>query len=433
MGLWQRLFGRKEAIDVTNPQHALLWFGGDTKAGTKVTFDTALQVSVVLGCLRVISEDVAKLPFKIFRALPNNRREPITSGPLYGLLTDRVQPWTSAFDFRRAMTARAALEGNAYAFIVRDGRGAITELQQIPPGRTRIEFDNALRPRYLVTNEQGGEQELAWDEVFHLRGFGTSPLAGMPIYDWAREAIGLAIVSEESQARFHRNGARPSGILSVEGTLGAEAAKALKAQFAEAYAGSMNAGKIPILDRKARFDQMAMSGVDAQHLETRKHQIEEICRAFRVHPIMVMQSDKAATFASAEAMFAAHKETTIAPWCEAWEAEINIKLIADRQTRVRHNLNALMRPNAKDRSEFYAKMITNGIMTGNEVRAEEDLPPLPGLDEPIQPLNMAPASGNTPEDEEDEDRGQVLPLSSVARLRQRVADKRGIYAPAKTK
>ena len=425
MGLWKRLLGRKTAIDVTNPQHALMFFGSDTKAGAKVNFDTALQVSVVLGCLRVISEDVAKLPLKLFRQQDNNRREPISSGPLYDVLTRSVQPWTSAFDFRRAMTARAALEGNAYAFIIRDGRGAVRELQQIPPGRTRIEFaDGTLEPSYVVTMDGSAERRFAWDEIFHLRGFSVSPLAGLPVYQWAREAIGLAIVAEESQARLHANGARPSGILSVEGTLGKEAATNLAKQFADAYAGSMQTGKVPILDRKAKFDPMTMTGVDAQHLETRKHQIEEICRAFRVQPIMVMQSDKAATFASAEAMFAAHRETTIAPWCETWEAELELKLAPTRDVRIRHDLVMLMRPNAKDRSEFYAKMVTNGLMTGNEIRAIEDLPPLPGLDEPIQPLNMAPA-GN---DQGGEEADNVVPISASARLARRVTQKRGIYA-----
>jgi HK97 family phage portal protein len=229
--------------------------------------------------------------------------------------------------------------------------------------------------------------------IWHIRGPSWNSAIGLNAVHQAREAIGLSMATEAAHSEFHKNGAKISGILSLEGALSGEQYERLTKWVAETSLGQDKSNKPLILDRSAKWTSNQMTGVDAQHIETRKHQIEEICRAFRVMPIMVGHADKTATYASAEQMFIAHVVHTLAPWYERIEQSANINLLSlkDQQQGfyTKFTPNALMRGSANDRSQFYSRALGSGgapaWMTQNEVRGLEELDPLAGGDELFKP------------------------------------------------
>jgi HK97 family phage portal protein len=242
--------------------------------------------------------------------------------------------------------------------------------------------------------------EFSPEDVFVLHGLQWDWVKSLNAVALARSAIGLAIATEKSQAAMHQNGLKPSGLYSVDGTLNKEQYEALTA-WVKTKGGVENAGNPLVLDRNAKWQQTSQTGVDAQHVETRRLQIEEICRGYGVFPIMVGHSDKSATFASSEAFFAAHVKHTLAPWHTAWTQRIDEMLLdgagplwAEFDTRY------LTAGAMKDRAQWARTMAEMGIYTRNEIRDEEGKDPLPGLDEPLTPMNMgqgSQANENEPE------------------------------------
>jgi HK97 family phage portal protein len=217
----------------------------------------------------------------------------------------------------------------------------------------------------------------------------------------AREAIGLSMAIEEQQAGFYRNGASVPGVLSMEGTLKDDQYKQLRGWLEQEHSGARNSGRPMIIDRSAKWLQMSMSSVDAQTAEQRRYQVEEICRAMRVMPIMVGHADKTATYASAEQMFLAHLVHTLSPWYERIEQEIDTFLLTDADSAgglyAKFIEEGLLRGALKDTAEYLQKMTGAGIMTRNEARAKLDMNPIDGLDDPLTPVNMVAGDPPTTE------------------------------------
>lgn len=231
-----------------------------------------------------------------------------------------------------------------------------------------------------------------------LHGLSWDGLSALELVKHGREAIGLAMALEETQARLHGNGARPGGTLTSPNPLTKEQIDRMKASFDAGYGGLDNAFKTLLLDNGLKFEAWTMTGVDAQHLETRQHQVAEVCRLFRVFPSMVGFSDKATTYASAEAFFGAHVIHSLMPWVELWEQAMVRDLLTGEEERAGYQpkffLQGLLRGDAKSRAEFYESAITKGCwMTRNEARRLEDMNPAPGLDQFLQPLNMQAGTG----------------------------------------
>jgi HK97 family phage portal protein len=222
----------------------------------------------------------------------------------------------------------------------------------------------------------------------------------MAAVDYAREAIGLSIATEEAHALLHKNGAQASGLYSVEGALSPQQYKDLSDWLKKQITADDKHSPL-VLDRGAKWTQISMSGVDAQHLETRKHQVEEVCRAFRVMPIMIGQADKAATYASAEQMFLAHVVHTLCPWYERIEQSADVNLLSkrDREQGIYTKFlpNGLMRGAAKDRSDFYYKMWQMGAYSPNDILRLEDENPYKGGDRRYIPVNYTPTDKEPPE------------------------------------
>lgn len=386
--LWP--FRRKE-VTVLDLAAEILQLGA-SKSGQSVTVANALKVATVLACVRVIAEGVAQVPFKLLRRDGRNKLEAYDH-PLWDILHRKPNDLTTSFGFRETIVLHAALTGNGYAFINRGAGGRVLELINIEPGAVRVEKSDTLgvRPNYIITGKSGAKSFPA-ESILHIQGPSWNGIAGMDVVRQAREAIGLAIATEEAHARLHSNGARAGGMLSVEGKLDDGQFKALRKWIEDNYVGGENAYRTMILDRSAKYVPMAMSGVDSQHLETRRFQIEEICRIFRVMPIMVCSNDKSSTYAGAEQNFLAHVVHTLGPWFERIEQAIDCQLLNDTDRKAGYYTKleerGLLRGALKDTAEYLYKLAGIGIMTRNEAREMLDLNPIAELEKPLTPINL---------------------------------------------
>lgn len=390
MKFLDRLFGRKSA-QLTYDQVAALIDGasGGTIAGVAVTDKTALQVATVLACVKVIADGCATPALRVFREVAEGRRERASNIPEYRLLERRPNEWQTSFEWRRQMTIHAALTGSGLSIKVRGDNRRVRELIPVMPGRWDVRRIARYEVRYRCWDDFGLIGEFSPDDVFVINGVQWDWLASMNAVYLARSAIGLAIATEKSQAAMHENGMRPSGVYSVEGVLSAEQHDRLTA-WLKTKAGAARHSEPLVLDRNAKWQSLAVNGVDAQAVETRRLQVEEICRAYGVFPIMVGHSDKSATFASSEAFFAAHVKHTLAPWHRAWTQRIDEMLLDGAGPLfAEFDVRYLMAGSMKDRAQWARTMAEMGIYTRNEIRDEEGKDPLPGLDEPLTPMNMS--------------------------------------------
>lgn len=370
-------------------QLAGLFGGGVSFAGINVNRKNAIETATVFACIRVISEDCAHLKCNVISVGDDGTRTPLPKHRVARLLNKRPNSEQTALEFRETLIMHAALTGNGFAFKVRNARDEVVELIPLMPDQVSITQDTDMTTRYDVSDARGGIiGRYTERDILHLRGPAWDTYRGLDIVSVARQAIGLAIATERSQSKLHENGGRPSGILSTEQKVDADTIKKLREAFKARFAGA-NAHGTAVLDAGFKFTAMQMSGVDAQGLETRRLQIEEVCRIFRVFPQMIGHSDKTSTYASAEAFFAAHVRTTLNPWLKRLEKVFDKHLLNNSvDIETMHDTRPLTRASTADREKYYRSMAETGIMTRNEVRAEEGLPPIDGLDQPLTPLNM---------------------------------------------
>lgn len=388
----------------------MLRAGLSSKAGPTVNLENALKVATLFACLKVLSQGCAQVPFKLFRETQENgltKINPARDHSLYDLVTSQPNEWTTSFEFRETLVLHAAL-GDAYAFKNKVMGGKIAELILLNPGRVKKVQRPDYSIYYKVTGQSGAEQEFPAEAIWHVRGPSWDGLGGLQVLTLAREALGLSIATEETHSKLHAKGIRTSGTYSVEGALDAAKYKDLKGWIDKEFVGAENAGTPMILDRGAKWLSTAMTGVDSQHLETRKHQIEEVCRFVGVFPVMAFHSDKTTTFASAEAFFEAHVRHTLAPWYARIEQSADVHLLSKKERAqglyFKFIAAGLLRGSSAARADYYAKALGSGghpaWMTPDEVRALEDQNPMggdagklpPGSGKPLAPrTEPAPA------------------------------------------
>lgn len=397
--LWN-FFPREAKSTLANPTPEFLALFGSTPtaAGATVTPDSAMRCATVHACVKVIAESVAQLPLHLYRRTPDGGKERAADHPLAELLRDQPNDWTSAAEFRLSMQTALCLHGNAFAFINRVG-GKIAELIQIPSAAVEVRVDPAtLEPSYIVTAEDGSKRDYDRSDIFHLRGLGTSPHVGLSPVMLMREAIGLALAMEEHGARLFSNGARPGGVLKYNKMLAPEVAKRLRESLNAAHAGGVNSGRLLVLEDGMAFEPLQFSSVDLQFLELRRHQIAEIARGFRI-PLHMLQELERATHNNAESQGQQFLALTLLPHLKLWEGAIRRALLtpAERSTYyAEFMVDDLARADLANRFDAYAKAVTNGLLSPNEVRAAENRAPYAGGDQFRLPLNTADA--NTPSD-----------------------------------
>lgn len=380
-------FLRKNAAVTLNQLAGMAgWIGWGSSAGVPVNEASALDVPVVFCAARVIAEGIGQMPVRVVSetydeasGLP--RRRVLRDHWAHQLLAVRPNPWQTSYEFREGMIFNAALAGGAIA-IKNVVRGEVRELFPVPAGSWSVEqkADWSLRVRVNYSDKEHDEFDLS--QIFYLRGPALDGYKGLSAVKQARDAIGLSKALERQQAKLAANGGKPSGVLSFAQPLKDATKDKLRETWSQKF-GAGGEGGIAVLDGDAKFQSMTMTSVDAQYIETRRLQVEEIARAFRVQPIMLMQADKAATFASAEQMFRNHVIHTLGPWIERFEQAANRDILGN-ETGLSVDLDErnLLRGDFKDQAEYYAKALgaggTPAWMTQDEVRVEVGLDPRGG-------------------------------------------------------
>lgn len=377
MSLFSDAFATK-SINNSHDLFAEIHGGRKTKLGKTVDIRNAIDVSTVFACCRVIGQGLAQVPLKLMKESADGKtRLPAKKHALYNKLALRPNRWQTSFEYRELLAWHVLLAGNHFSFINRQG-GRIVELYPLQPGKVEVKFDSGTLS-YKVTADDGTSRDFPADTIWHVRGPSMNGWYGLESVKHARESIGLALTLEETAGTMTGRGINTSGVYSVEGTLTPDQYKSLSKWIDENIAGPENSGKALILDRSAKWTPTQMSGVDAQALEQRRFQIEEICRFAGVMPIMVGYSDKAATYASAEQMFLAHLVHTMAPWFERIEQSININLLTEKEQNEGYYANfveeGMLRGSAIDTKETLLGYVNGGMMTPNEGRAKLDLNP----------------------------------------------------------
>lgn len=361
------------------PQNAVssapsFYFGTST-SGKSVTPSSAVQVSAVYACVRVIAETIASLPVHVYEVTDNGSRK-ATEHPLYRLLHDEPNEEMTSFIWRETMLSHLLLWGNSYSQIIRSGRSKVVSLYPLIPDKMEVDRDSRGNLTYTYTTNEGKTFSLKPEDVLHIPGLGFDGVVGYSPIALEKSAIGLGIAAEEYGSKFFSNGARPSGILVHPNTV--KDPSALRASWNSAFTGSTNAGKVAVLEENMHFEPLSMPNNEAQFLETRKFQISEICRIFRVPPHMIGDLDRA-TFSNIEHQSISFAVHTIRPWLVRIEQAMNRALFPDNEKGrfyVQFNLDGLMRGDYKSRMEGYAIARQNGWMSANDIRELENLNPL---------------------------------------------------------
>lgn len=351
----------------------------------------------VHNCTRILAETVASLPLPVYRRLPGGGKERATDHYLYPLLHDQPNPEMTSFEFRETLMGHLALWGNAYAEMERDGAGRVRALWPLRPDRMQIKRDDrGLRYEYNLPD--GKVAVLRQTNIMHVRGLSSNGIVGYSPIRLAREAIGLALATEEFGARFFGQGSRPSGVLEHPGKLSEEAAKRLRKSWEEMHSGLSQAHRVAILEEGMSWKQIGIPPEDAQFLSTREFQVIEIARIFRIPPYL-LQDFSRATFSNVEHTAISFVVHTVRPWLVRWEQSFkrDLFLPGERETYFAEFLvDGLLRGDIESRYRAYSVARQWGWMSANDVRELENMNPISGGDVYLIPLNMVPA-GSTGE------------------------------------
>lgn len=347
-----------------------MFFGG-TASGKTVNERTAMQTTAVYACVRILAETIASLPLNIYRSTDNGK-EKATDHQLYYLLHDEPNPEMTSFVFRETLMSHLLLWGNAYAQIIRDGRGKVLALYPLLPDRMTVDrtTDGQL---YFEYRKDTGYVILRPEDILHIPGLGFDGLVGYSPIAMAKNAIGMAIATEEYGGKFFANGASPGGVLEHPGVVKDPAR--IRESWNTVYQGSGNAHRIAVLEEGMKFQPIGIPPEQAQFLETRKFQTEEICRIFRVPPHLVANLDKA-TFSNIEHQSISFVVHTIRPWLVRLEQGMNKALLSPSekgQYFVGFVVDGLLRGDYASRMQGYAIGIQNGFLSPNDVRTLENM------------------------------------------------------------
>ena len=381
--------------------------GGASASGISVNETSALKYSALYACVRLISESVASLPLHTYQR-SENVNERLREHPISRLLSVSPNKQITSYSFREVLMGHVLTWGNAYAEIVRDASGMAVELRPITPDRVRVTVDEDGTIRYVVDEQI----TLASDDMFHLAGLGFDGVVGYSPITLAKDCIGLGLAAERFGASFFSNGARLGGILQHPAKLSQEAADRLRESWGNAYGGSGNTGKTAILEEGMNFTQLGIPPDDAQFLETRKVQVDDIARWYGVPPHMV-GSMESATFSNIEHQQIEYVTHTLRSWLVRWEQELQRKIYMDDTIFPQFIVDGLLRGDTKTRYESYRVARETGWLSVNEIRGLENLNPIDGGDQFIQPLNM----GTVGETEEVDARDWQTPLLEDALFR----------------
>lgn len=437
MSIFTGLFRSRDKPQNRTAGSSYSFFMGHSTAGKPVTERSAMQMTAVYSCVRILSEAVAGLPLHLYRYKEDGGKEKALDHPLYHLLHDEPNPEMSSFVFRETLMTHLLLWGNAYAQVIRNGKGEVIALYPLMPDRMTVDRDKHGRLYYKYTKSnddaptmENGPVYLDPSDVLHVPGLGFDGLVGYSPIAMAKNAIGLAIAAEEYGSKFYANGAAPSGVLEHPGTLKDPAR--VRDSWNSTFGGSANSHKVAVLEEGMKYTPISISPNEAQFLETRKFQINEIARIFRVPPHMVGDLEKS-SFSNIEQQSLEFVKYTLDPWVIRWEQALYRTLLSEDEKKTlffKFNVEGLLRGDYASRMNGYATARQNGWMSANDIRELENLDRIPaelGGDLYLVNGNMLPLvsagaayanSNNTEEMEGDHEESEtVLGMEKPGRRR----------------
>ena len=378
------------------------WFGGGTQtaAGMVVTPETAMQLSAVYACVRILATALASLPVKPYREKADGGREAVKTHPLYNLLRWQPNGWLTSFEWREMLMGHVLLRGNAYSYKEYRGDGALAALIPLHPDRTTPFWAPNGKVAYRYTDRDGTQHVYLQEEVLHIRGMSNDGLAGMSVIGNLRETIGLTLAAEQFGGRYFGNGTVVSGVLQTDEQLSDAAYERLKQDWANRHAGVYNAHRPAILEEGLKWQSLTVNPEDAQFLETRKFQVSEICRIFGVPPHMVADVSGSTSWGTGiEQQGIGFVVYALQPWLVRWEQAMKRDLLAGKSSQhlyVEFNVDGLLRGDSKARADFYKALFGMGAISSNEIRAKENMNPVAAGNRYYVPLNMADPSAPPP-------------------------------------
>lgn len=383
MSIFTGLFKSRDKPKDSYDSPSYSYFFGRTHAGKRVTDRTALQHIVVYACVRVLSEAIASLPLHVYQ-YTNKGKERVPQYPLYFLLHDQPNPEMTAFVFRETLMSHLLIYGNAYAQIIRNGRGDVIGLYPLMPDRIKVDRDDKNRLVYIYSRydeanpnyKVQGDIVLHQEDVFHVPGLGFDGLVGYSPIAMAKNAIGISLACEEYGASFFGNGASPSGVLEHPGVI--KNPERVREAWQKAYGGNNN-HRTAILEEGMKYTPISIPNNEAQFLETRKFQIEEIARLYRV-PLHMIGDLEHATFSNIEHQSLEFVKYTLDPWIIRWEQALQKALLSESEKSkyfIKFNVDGLLRGDYASRMQGYATARQNGWLSANDIRDMEEMNLIP--------------------------------------------------------
>ena len=384
MNILTGLFKSRDKPQNRTPGSSYAFFLGGSTSGKAVTERSAMQMTAVYSCVRILAEAIAGLPLHLYRYTPDGSKVKAVDHPLYLLLHDEPNPEMSSFVFRETLMTHLLLWGNAYAQIIHNGKGEVVALYPLMPNRMSVDRDKHGQLYYTYTRASdeaktmtGTTVLLPPSDVLHIPGLGFDGLVGYSPIAMAKNAIGLAIATEEYGAKFFANGAAPSGVLEHPGTI--KDPSRVREAWMSQFGGSANSGKVAVLEEGMKYTPISISPEQAQFLETRKFQINEIARIFRIPPHMVGDLEKS-SFSNIEQQSLEFVKYTLDPWVSRWEQSIQRALLRPEEKKryfAKFNVEGLLRGDYQSRMNGYAVARQNGWMSANDIRELENLDRIP--------------------------------------------------------
>jgi len=356
---------------------------GPTTSGKTVNEFTAMQTTAVYSCVRILAEAVASLPLHIYR-YKENGKERVYNHSLYNILHNEPNTEMSSFVFRETLMSHLLIWGNAYAQIIRDGAGRVVALYPLLPNKTRVgrNKNGEIYYTYTPNSEENpnfteySSYTLKKEDVLHIPGLGFDGLVGYSPIAMAKNAVGMTIATEEYGASFFANGANPGGVLEHPGVL--KDPKKVRDSWNDVYRGTANAHKIAVLEEGMKYQQIGIPPEEAQFLETRKFQINEIARLYRIPPHMVGDLEKS-SFSNIEQQSLEFVKYTLDPWVIRWEQALQRSLLLPKEKQqyfIKLNVDGLLRGDYQSRMNGYSVARQNGWLSANDIREMEDMNPI---------------------------------------------------------
>lgn len=367
------------------------YLAGQSVGSANVTADTAMKISAVWRCVNLISGGVATLPLDLKRRVGDERLD-ADDHQLWPILRRKPNRWQTPAEFRRMLQASVLLRGNGYAYKVTSGK-KLLELIPLNADNVEVKQERDLSLTYTVTLPSGQRQVMKQDKMLHLRGLTMDGIIGLPVITYARESMDLALSTEKHAGSLFRNGTRAGGVIKHTGKLSDEGIVALRESLEYYRNDAALEGRDLILEEGMDYQRLTMTSVDAQFIETRVQTLAEIGMYFGVPLHLIGLNDKASSWGTGiEQMGIGFVTYTMQDWLTMWEQAIARDLIDEKETDVyaKFNIAGLLKGDTSARYAAYATGKQWGWLSSNDIRALEDMNPIDGGDEYLQPLNMAP-------------------------------------------